>query len=147
MLTLDTPITLGANQYTRLVCVKGGWDLRTRSIEIVISLAREKDGETIIATRERDGEQYRILAPPIVASLELQDSIPPDPALAAVFQKHHELMEAIEAVIVSNQQLKDLTYQSGEEESSLSATFVASASPGKPEERDKPTKPAIESPK
>jgi hypothetical protein len=126
MLTLDTPVTLGAHQYTRIVGgIKGEWDLRTRRIEVTLALAREQGGKTIIATREKDGDKRRILAPPILATLTLQDSEPADPALAGVWIKLHELVEAIEAVLVVNGSLQGQVYQAGEEEMSLAATFVA----------------------
>lgn len=137
MLRLQTPITIGAKLYARLVCVKGGFDLRTRKIEIVLSLAREKDGRTILATKEKDGETSRILAPPIVGTLTLQDATPSDPALAGVFQKLHELSEAIESVLATSGQLDTVVYQSGEEDVVLTSTFQASETPPTLEEKVK----------
>ena len=131
MLILDTPLHLGTQTYTRLVGgIKGEWDLRTRRIEVTISPARERAGQLVIATREHAGESLRLLAPPVVATLTLQDAIPADPALAPIFQKLHELVEAIEALMVTNGSLAGQVYLAGEEDVSLNATFTSSATPG-----------------
>lgn len=141
MLTLNTPITLGSLAYTRLVGgVKGEWDLRVPKLEVTIALAREQAGKTVIATREKDGETTRVLAPPIVATLTIQDASPPDPSLATVWQKLHELTEAIEAVIVANALLASHVYQAGEEEAALTCTFAPSVEPGRIEEKEKKPK-------
>lgn len=67
----------------------------------------------------------------------LQDSSPSDPALAGVFQKLHELSEAIESFLATSGQLDKVMYQAGEEEVVLSSTFQASETPPTLEEKVK----------
>lgn len=140
MLMLENPITLGANTYRVIIGgIKGEWDLRARRLEVTLALAREKGGKTIIATREKEGEKTRVLSPPIVATISISDAIPPDPAYAAIFQKLHELTEAIEVVLVADGSLEAYPYQAGEEEVLLACAF-ASGSPLEIEEKEKTPK-------
>lgn len=138
MLTLNTPIKIGPYTYTRLKgAIQGTWDLRTRKIEMAIAPAREKGGQTIIGTKEKDGDQSRVLAPPLVATVVLQDSSPADPALVKIFQLLHALVEAIEEIQVANNLLTAQVYQTGEEEVSLACTFTPSSEPSQIEEKEK----------
>lgn len=130
MLTLAIPIQIGAQEYTALIGgIRGSWNLQTRSLEVQIGPAREKDGFLYLGTREIDGEHTKILAPPILSTLSIQDSLPPSAALAQVFVKLEELIQAIEVVVVNDATLQAQMYQAGEEEMSLACTFTAT-SPG-----------------
>lgn len=139
MLTLEKPIRIGPQIYDVLIGgVRGSWDVRAGLLEVMIGPARSKDGNLYLGTREKDGDQSKLLAPPLLSTLTIQNSFPPDPALAQVFLKLGELIEAIEAVVVHDESLQAQVYQAGEEEMSLACTFTPTP-PGsiKLEEREK----------
>lgn len=125
MLDLQTPIALGGKRYNVLVAgVRGQWSLQDRRIEVYLGPGRKQGQHIIIGTRETvDDTTSRILSPQMFSTFTLQDSNPPDPAYAVVFQRLQDLIEAIEAAIVTRPELQEQVYQSGEEEFPLISTF------------------------
>jgi hypothetical protein len=124
MLNLTTPLALGGKRYNVMVAgVRGQWDLQSRRIEIYVGPGRTQGQHVLIGTRETGSEQTRVLAPPILATLVLEDSVPSDPAYAVVFQNLQNLIESIEAIVVTHDDLQKQVYQSGEEEFPLVSTF------------------------
>jgi hypothetical protein len=78
----------------------------------------EENESVRIATR-KDGT---LLAPPLVATLEIQDN-GSDPAVARAFQALQSALESLEQAIAHR--FDELSYQSGEDVFPLSGQFVA----------------------
>lgn len=123
MLKLHTPLTIGTHTYTALIPGKGEWDLRARRIVFQLTPVEEEATALRVAQEVPKDKGYRVLNPPAVLSLTIQDS--EDPAINAVIQQFTSALEALEQFI--QDQLADQVYEFGEDAFPLAATFEMSA--------------------
>lgn len=118
----DTPLSLGNQQYDGHFPVKGEWDFRSGILRVMFGPVREGEEDLYIATQT----ERKVLAPNIVATLELHDN-GEDPAVHSIFIALQYMLQVLEAATAHR--FAGLIYEHGEDEFPLDGNFVAHEKP------------------